>query len=99
MNFSAIGTDYDILNFSLTGTDTAISVSNYRPIKSILFQIREDVEIRIRENTGDTDYWTMKPGTTYSMDYKANNQVSSSFTLFQARTAAGTAILELWLFF
>jgi len=82
------GSDYEIKTFALTTTEQDIKMDNGR-LKTVVMQARgEGANVRVKRKSGDTAFFTLKAGSSLSMNFAIGDFVC------RARTGGGTATLE-----
>ena len=62
------GTDVQIWNFELNATTDTGVMLNTRFVNSLIIQCRTAVDIYLRKEQGDTEYFTIKSGTVLHLD-------------------------------
>lgn len=90
--FKVSGRDWEIKTFALSTTDTAITFTTVA--KAFIFQNRGDADLEVRRLTTDSAYWTLKAGSTISLDVDMGGNVGTTLTVGQVRTKSGTDTLE-----
>lgn len=83
------GTDLRVFNFSVTTTGTPIVINDKR-LNSFIIQCRTSVDLYLRESGGANDYFTIKAGTAFVLDIRANDP-----TPFHLTSASGTVTVEI----
>ena len=86
------GRDWFVKTFALTSSDVALTIA--KAVRSFVIQNRSDADVQIRRETADTDYWTMKAGSSLSVDAYLGGESSTNTTVGYARLSSGTGTLE-----
>ena len=90
--FTSLGIDFDIVNYSLTTEDTVIVID--QTVNSVVIQARTSVDLQIRRSTADADFFTLKSGSSISMDiFKKLQGISTNVVAI--RTSSGITTLEI----
>lgn len=83
------GTDFEIRNIEANNTtDTPIDFST-RIVNSVVIRCRTAVDLQIRKNQNDADYFTVPSGTTFTL-----NAGSRKINAFYVRSASATPTVE-----
>ncbi len=85
------GKDFDITVFAVTTSDTEITLN--APIKSYILRAREDVNIQLRREENDADYFTIFPGETFASDIDFA-YATDSVSIGWLRSESGTVNVE-----
>lgn len=83
------GTNWDIINLSITGSDTELTYS--QTIKSFVFWSRGDKIIQWRKTSGATSFATFRPGEKPNSNVLLGNAAASSASLGFIRTQDGSS--------
>lgn len=81
------GRDFFVWNFSV-GTNGSTLVLNQK-VNSLVIQCRTGVDINIRRSAGASDYFTLKSGSTLTLDIGTNNLAPLHIT-----STSGTVVIE-----
>ena len=83
------GTDWDIINVSITGSDTEITYT--KPVKTFAFKSRSGVGLQLRRTDGAAAYILINPGEKASTEVILTNSSASASSLGFVRTDDGSA--------
>ena len=83
------GTDIRVWDFSVLTTGTNIVINDKR-INTFAIQCRTAVDIQLRESGGAGDYFTIKSGTVFVLNVRANDP-----TPFHLTSTNGTVNVEI----
>lgn len=85
------GCDYGVLNVSCATAGTKYAITIPHQSKTIFLQARGDLEFKLYRNSTDTDYVTIKAGTSFGVDLATNE---GPVTIGYAEFAANTQVVE-----
>lgn len=82
------GKKFRVWNFTLSTSDTAITLN--QNVNSVLIQCRTNIDLYIRQGSGDSDYFTIKAGSSLTLDINTVN-----LTPFALRAESGSPVVEI----
>lgn len=83
------GTDWDVINVSINGSDTEITYT--KPIKTFTFKSRSGVALQWRRTDNGTPYITINPGEKLATELILTNAGASAASLGFVRTDDGSS--------